>query len=355
MTKIIGLDIGGANTKYALIDTDKEDSEILMVGSDYFPFWKNNDDYPVYLLKLKESIEEKFGKIDTVVFVTTAELADCFQTKKEGITTICNYISSVFSSLTHGPFIYSAKSNFISMKEAPEHWLEVSATNWIVSANYLGLKFPNIIMIDIGTTTTDIIPINNGKIVAEGYTDLERLVSNELVYTGLLRTNITTILNEVKLVGKIIPVSSELFATMGDAYYIQELISGEEFTSETADGKEVTKENSLARLARVICADTNQLSENEIKQIAKQAIAKQLEVLSQAFQKVQNGYHERYNINPQVVLMGSGAKPIGISLLRSNGIYDETLIDDLLSKEESISYTAVAVAKLYALTRSNNL
>lgn len=353
MTKILGLDIGGANTKYALIETDKEEADILIVGSDYFPFWKNNENFQQYLQELKETIEEKYGVIETVVFVTTAELADCFHTKKVGITTICNYVSNVFSNLSNGPFIYSAKSSFISMKKAPEHWLEVSATNWIVSANYLGLKFPNIIMIDIGTTTTDIIPINNGKVVAEGYTDLERLVSNELIYTGLLRTNIATILNEVKLAGKIIPVSSELFATTGDAFYLQDLISSEEFTSETADGKEVSKENSLARLARVICADINQLSENEIKQIAKQAINRQLEMLSQSFQAVQNRYHNRFDMNPKVVLMGSGAKPIGISLLRSNGIYEETLVDDILSKEESISYTAVAVAKLYVLTKNN--
>ncbi|MHA1367584.1 MAG: hypothetical protein ACTSP5_14400 [Candidatus Heimdallarchaeota archaeon] len=51
--------------------------------------------------------------------------------------------------------------------------------------------------------------------------------------------------------------------------------------------------------------------------------------------------------------MGSGAKPIGISLLRANGIYEETLIDEVLSKEESISFTAVAVAKLYALAKTN--
>ncbi|MHA1503925.1 MAG: hydantoinase/oxoprolinase family protein [Candidatus Heimdallarchaeota archaeon] len=353
MVNILGLDIGGANTKYAFIDTEKVDAEILIVGSDYFPFWKDNENYPQYLQELKNTIEEKHGTIEIVVFVTTVELADCFHTKKEGITTICQYVSDVFSNLKHGPFIYSTKSDFISMVNASEQWLEVSATNWIVSANYIGLKFPNIIMIDIGTTTTDIIPIKDGNVVTEGYSDLDRLISNELVYTGLLRSNIATILNEVKLPGKSIPVSSELFATTGDAYLIQNLISIDEFTSETADGKSVSKENSLARIARVICADTNQLSENEIQLIAKQTISKQIELLTRALQIVQNRYHERYDINPQIVLMGSGAKPIGISLLRANGIYEETLIDEVLSKEESISFTAVAVAKLYALAKTN--
>jgi len=351
MVKILGLDIGGANTKYAFIDTSEENAEILTVGSDYFPFWKENKNYSHYLQELKEKIEEQYGIIEAVVFVTTAELSDCFQTKKEGITTICNYVSQVFSDLSQGPYIYSSESSFISMAQATEQWLEVSATNWIVSANYLGMKFPNVIMIDIGTTTTDIIPINDGKVVAEGYTDLERLISNELIYTGLLRSNIATILSEVKLQGKIIPVSSELFATIGDAFYLLELITSDEFSSETANGKSVTKENSLARIARVICADINQLSENEIKQIAKQAVNKQLEILTRALQKVLKNYHERYNMNPQIILMGSGAKPIGISLLRANGIYEETLIDDLLSKEKSISYTAVAVARLYALLK----
>jgi probable H4MPT-linked C1 transfer pathway protein len=318
------------------------------VESDYFPFWRKYKEFPNYLRQIKGRIEEEFGKIEEVVFVTTAELADCFQTKKEGISTICNYIRNSFPNLVNGPFIYSSEGIFLSMTLAPEQWLEVSATNWIASANYLGAKFPNSIMIDIGTTTVDIIPIFNGQAVAKGKTDLERLVSKELVYTGLVRTNIAVILNEVKLLGKVIPVSSELFATMGDAYLILDLITKEEFTSETADGKEVSKENSMARLARIICADTNQLTENEIKLIAKQAISSQLKGISEAFQVVQKRYHDKFNINPKIILMGSGAKPIGISLMRANGIYEEILIDDIMSKEESIVFTAIAVARIFA-------
>ena len=44
------------------------------------------------------------------------------------------------------------------------------------------------LFVDMGSTTTDIIPIEDGAVANEGYTDAERLLTGELVYTGFTRT-----------------------------------------------------------------------------------------------------------------------------------------------------------------------
>lgn len=350
MANILGLDIGGANTKYALIQSGPSNEDaILLAGSDYFPFWEKQDKYPSYLEHLIKKIVTEGHSWEQVVFVTTAELADCFQTKKEGIATICRHVLQVFTTEKDGkePLIFDINERFIPATRAADAWLEVAATNWIAAAKYLGQKYPNSLLLDIGSTTTDIIPIFNGKVIAKGKTDLERLISSELVYSGLLRTNVTAIVQEVTLNGEKVPIASELFATTGDVYLVLDGIREEEFTVETADGKPASIEHAKARLARIVCADVNQLTTEEIMQIAKQIRRAQLTRISQAFNRILEDYRNRYSLNPTIILTGAGAKTLGIALLRENGIYEQILLDETLGKEEAIALPAVAVASLF--------
>ena len=57
------------------------------------------------------------------------------------------------------------------------------------------------LFVDIGTTTTDIIPIVGGVVVACGRTDPERLASGELLYTGAVRTPVEAIAQHVRVGG----------------------------------------------------------------------------------------------------------------------------------------------------------
>ena len=356
MTLVLGLDIGGANTKYVVLEQIKDKVTLLLAESEFFPLWKKLEQLPVYLLELKEKIEEKYGAIDYTTLVTTAELADCFQTKKEGIAAICAIVEKVFGKEDFIPLIYNVAGTFLPVTKAEEKWLEVSATNWVASANYLAKKNQNAIILDIGSTTTDIIPIFNSKIVAKGKNDFERLANLELVYSGTLRTNVARILLQVKLRNEIIALSSELFATSGDVYLLLDMITSKEFSVETADGRASTKEMAAARLARTVCADMNQLTIAEVLQIAKQVKEKQFEILSLALNSILQTYHEKYRLNPKIILIGSGSEAIGISLLRENGIYDEVLITELISKQASIAFPAFAIANLLVdnLIEGNN-
>src|SRR4030066_2220133 len=117
----------------------------------------------------------------------------------------------------------------------------------------------NCIIIDIGSTTTSIIPIVEKAIMAEGKTDLEKLVNGELVYTGSLRTNVATTINTIPTSKGVAQVSSELFAQSADVHLILGNITEKEYTVETAEGKEKTRNAALDRLAPGGCAGTQEL------------------------------------------------------------------------------------------------
>jgi hypothetical protein len=345
---ILGLDIGGANTKYGLLLVKDEGKTILASGSDYFPLWKRFSEYPQYLRRLKSNLTEKWGDIDQVVFVTTAELADCFQTKKEGITKLTALVKSVFPH-KHGKevLILNINGEFLPAQKAQEHFLTVSATNWVASALIIAKEYPNCLLLDIGTTTTDILPIYNGMIAAKGKTDLERLIHSELVYTGLLRTNVATICHTVMFDKQEIPLASELFATSGDVYLLLDELKEEQFTTETADGKPATKEHAKARLARIICADINQLSSEEIISIARQIKNAQLQQISQALMKKMTEYTKQFNEQPFVVLVGSGAPIIGQAVLQHSNIQEYLILTEDQNTVKN-TFPAIAVAKLFA-------
>lgn len=344
MKTVLGLDIGGANTKYVLLS---EKGEIVASGSEYFPFWQKVNYFPDFLQELKEKLEENNQTIDCLAFVTTAELADCFVTKKEGIDFICQSILEIFSGCENKPVIYSITNEFILASQASNHWLNVSASNWHSSANFLAQKYENSIFIDIGSTTTDIIPIFKHEVVAQGSNDLERLATQELVYSGLLRTNVAALVQELKVQNKIVPISSELFTTTADVYLVLEMINEEDVTVETANGKPATIDYAKTRLARVVCADRNQLSDKDIREIALQIKDKQLQRLSYAFNSILSNYRDQYQVNPTIIITGSGAKSLGILLLRESGIYEQIIIDDLFNKEISNTFAAYAVAQLF--------
>jgi len=344
MTLLLSLDIGGANTKYVVLKQTRGETQLVTHESVYFPFWRKNKDYPNFLRGIKQAIERMFGEITKVVFVTTAELADCFTTKKEGITAIVDYILEVFPDKS--PTMVDVYGRFIPAERAPEVWLDVAATNWFTSAMFIAQKYPEAILVDIGSTTTDIIPIHNGKVVSRGKTDLERLAFRELVYTGFLRTNVIAILSEVTLHGKQIPVASELFATTADVYLLLGKVPPGGTTIETADGKPFTREFAKARIARILCADINQLTEMEILAIAKQIQEKQQEIIREALQQVLTFFLEKYNSEPKLVLIGGGAEVIGTAIMEQMKKKDWVILEEELGQQALNCFSAYALGRI---------
>src|SRR5205085_11613866 len=135
-------------------------------------------------------------------------------------------------------------------------------SNWAATASLVASLFGNAILVDVGTTTTDIIPISAGRVAAIGRTDPERLLSGELLYLGAVRTPVEAIVHRVPLHDGLAGVSAESFALAGDIHVWRGDLTSEGYTTSTPDGRPATREFAGERIARIVCADRELLDES---------------------------------------------------------------------------------------------
>jgi len=264
--RYIGIDIGGANTKVA--SSDGEITELL-----YIPLWKDTT--------LPSALKELANRLrpDGLAVVMTGELADCFVDKEEGIKFIMDAVNNAFDCEV------KYVNNTGNFQERTQSSRELAAANWAASARLIGEEVGDCIFVDVGSTTSDVIPIKNGKHVA-GQTDFSRLLRDELFYAGTLRTNLAALLETVDLDVGTCRVSSELFANTADAYMLLGDIDKELYTCETADGAGKNMIDCMRRLARVVCADLTEISEDDIYRLAKNVKERQIELLCNSISTV---------------------------------------------------------------------
>lgn len=266
----LGIDIGGANTKAASADG-------RFTYSKYLPLWKGCDIAGTLL-----EIRQKAGHVDAAGITITGEVADCFNSKKEGIGHIAAEVKKVFPNAV----FYGSDGKFYP--HAGDHRL-LSASNWSASAHFIGSVHKDVLFIDIGSTTTDIIPIVDGVPLA-GLTDFQRLSRSELIYAGALRTNVAALLRTVILRDMAVRTASELFAITADVNLMLGHITEKDYACDTPDGALKTKQAAALRLARVVCCDLDELSAEEAAGIAKQAYRQQVEDLKEGIITVSTNY-----------------------------------------------------------------
>ena len=146
---------------------------------------------------------------------------------------------------------------------------------------------PDALLIDVGSTTADVIPIAAGRVAANGRNDLERLLAGELVYTGVLRTNLAAIAPRVPVRGARCPVASECFAISADIHLVLGHLVPEAYRCPTPDGRPATLAFARERIARLVCADAEQLDAVEVDAIAAFLYGEQLRQLEDAARRVQ--------------------------------------------------------------------
>jgi probable H4MPT-linked C1 transfer pathway protein len=280
---VIGLDIGGVNTKEAFIRIENGGVKEFQAATEYFPVWKDPAKLVTVLSRMKEKVSGNL-KLDCIGLTMTAELSDAYQTKREGVTHVLDCAAKVFADLPI--FVLEVEAKLQSMDAARSEPLSVAAANWAATGWLVSQQVKTCVILDVGSTSTSIIPVVDGRVSAAGKTDLEKLMVGELVYTGSLRTNIAAVVRSIPVLGGVAKVASELFAQSGDAHLVLGNIREEDYTAETADGRGKTRGEALARLARVVCADVEMLREAEIVEMAKYVYGMQVGQISEGLSQV---------------------------------------------------------------------
>lgn len=328
--KVAGFDIGGANTDLAVIDFDGDEIKNIEVDFAYLPMWSNNDDLSKVLVELIENICP-VDEIDAVGISMTAELVDAYDTKKDGVLDVVAKCEQTFDC----PIAYVGIDGMMSNEEIEKTPLKAAAANWIATAHIATLISDDCIFIDTGSTTTDIIPIKDGKECAIGKSDFDRSATGELVYTGTLRTNLASFLDKVELNGKEYRVASELFAQTADVYTVLDLITEDDYICDTFDGESKSKLDCAKRIARVVCADLEMLSMDEIVEMCKFIHQKQVEQIADGLKQV----HETQNLD-LIVTTGLGKDILDKKAAELLGLEVKSMGDILTDDECTVAPAA---------------
>jgi probable H4MPT-linked C1 transfer pathway protein len=277
MATVIGLDIGGANTKAAAVDS----GERVRIVSEPFEVWRE----PEAMAGVIEDVVGRFGLDGApVTLTTTAELVDVFASKREGVLHVLDAARRALPGRRLR--VITTAGELIGLNAARAAPLQCAAANWMATALLVARSLPDAILVDCGSTTTDLIPIAGGSVAAAGRTDLERLLAGELVYTGALRTDVAAVLSHVPIGGQPCPVSSELFAVTADAHLLQGNLTPERCTCTFPDGRGASRGEVRSRLARVVCADPEQLAEGDLEAIAAAVEEAQVAAIATALARV---------------------------------------------------------------------
>jgi probable H4MPT-linked C1 transfer pathway protein len=331
MGGVIGLDVGGANTKAVWLGGD--DRRAL---SRPFEVWRDREALVAVLREVVAQVAPE--PVEAVALTTTAELSDAFRTKREGV----EFVLAAVEAALEGPRLlaFTTAGEVVPFAEARGRAPEVAAANWMASALAVAALCPDALMIDVGSTTTDVVPVAGGRVAAAGRTDLDRLLAGELVYTGALRTNLATVAPRVPVRDGSCPVASELFAISGDAHLILGNLAPGSYTCATPDGRPATVEFARERVARLVCADTDGLEAAEIDSIAAFLHAEQVRQIEAAARRVSDGIEG----DPPVVPLGAGAFMAREAAERLG----RTVVDLPWSAAERDAAPAAALAELVA-------
>ncbi len=213
----------------------------------------------------------------------TAELSDVFRSRAEGVRSI---LQACTEALAVPPRVLDRNGELRPLASALERPLDVAAANWAATARLVALLQREALLVDVGSTTTDIIPISQGRARPSGRTDMERLLSGELVYSGFLRTPPASLAEAVPLGGGWCRVSPEHFTVMGDVHRILGSIGERDYTTATPDGRGRSREEALARLARLVCAEVAEVGVAALETIARHLADRQIDRLAGAVRQV---------------------------------------------------------------------
>lgn len=261
----LGLDVGGAHLKAALA----EDGRVVEARQIACPLWQGFDRLDAALAEARPLA----ARASRVAVTMTGELSDIFADRREGVEKLVTRLSEEYGGETR---FWMGLRGFGTAEDAVRDFASAASTNFLATAAFVATKHENALLVDMGSTTTDIIAIIDGRPVPHGLTDAERLATGELVYTGLTRTALMAIATEGPFQGQWQGLCREYFATMADVRRILGDLPEGVDQHETADRKGKSVAESVARLARMFGRDASDGSLEDWRQAARFFAERQL-------------------------------------------------------------------------------
>ncbi|HET8747316.1 MAG TPA: hydantoinase/oxoprolinase family protein [Ramlibacter sp.] len=250
----LGWDIGGAHLKGCLL----EGSTLRDIAQWPCPLWQGMEQLDAALAQARSRWSGAWAAGLRHAATMTGEMVDLFEDRAQGVARIADRLAQ---SLGPTLRLFDAEGDWRGPAEVGEHWDGIASANWCATARVLAARVDDAMLVDIGSTTTDLIPIRAGRVAAHGATDAERLLTGELVYQGVVRTPLCALGPRVACDGRSINVMNEFFATTADVYRLTGELAPAHDQAATADGRGKDLAATRQRLARMIGLDAAAASE----------------------------------------------------------------------------------------------
>lgn len=323
----LGLDIGGANLKYASASGDS--------FARYFPMWSRSHELAD---QLASDIDQSFPDACHWGVTMTGELADCFADRQQGVLHIINEVMSAAGRLgVEDVIFYGVDGQFRSAESACRRVDLIAAANWHALASYVAacwVQTGRAVLVDIGSTTTDIIPLRDGAVDTRARTDFDRLREGSLVYVGCRRTPVCSLVDQVVIGGECIEIMNEWFATIDDVRLVLGFETIDPDDCETADGRPRTVDCAVNRIARMIGRDRRSFSRSDAAELAGQ-------VHTAAARRIFRQLERHIEPPTRVILSGHGD-----DLLDRSAVVNSIRLAEELGENGSRAAPALAVARL---------
>lgn len=292
---IIGWDIGGAHVKAARAENGRIVAVTQRACAPHLG-----------LTHLEGPIRDTLADLGPAPrhrITMTAELSDAFEDRARGVVSVAAIAAREIGA--RDLLFYAGARGFVPRGAVAGAIEAIASANWRASAELVAQNSADALLIDMGSTTTDIVPVREGRVRAQGATDAERLSCGELVYAGFSRGAPQAYARLAPVDGQWTPLVNEAFAAMADVRrLLGDLCEGENDAdlSATADGRPKTVAASRARLARLVGRDASQLSDSQAQSLAAHFARAQMRLIEDQIALLAS----RGAIAPEAPIIGAG-------------------------------------------------
>lgn len=298
--RVIGWDVGGAHLKASLF----EEGRLRAVGEWACPLWQGLEPLE---RALAAALDRWPGPASHAVTMT-GEMVDLFPHREAGVLGL----AACLQARLDGPVaFYAGLQGWASFDTLRARWADVASANWLATAGLAAQRVHGVggeehgaegVLVDIGSTTTDLVALQGGRVRTDSRSDRDRLASGELLYMGVVRTPLCALTQRIVWQGRPHHVMNEWFATTADVYRLTGELDAAHDLHPAADQGAKTLAASRQRLARMIGSDAREADRASWLAFAEAWREAQLDATARALQQV----GDAAGLSPQAPLVGAG-------------------------------------------------
>ena len=251
---VVGWDIGGAHVKACRL----HGGEVVDVAQWACPLWQGIDQ----LERVVQAAHARWPDLATArhAVTMTGEMVDLFEHREDGVRRIAALLVERLAAQIPVRF-FAGDAGWCGSDDVDRHWQAIASANWLATAQHAALTVSGRngagdgMLIDIGSTTTDLIAFRAGRVLTTSRTDAQRLATGELVYHGVVRTPLCALAPRIAWRGAMLNVMNEFFATVADVYRLTGELNPAHDLHPAADNGSKDAAATRRRLAHMVGLD----------------------------------------------------------------------------------------------------